>query len=164
MAYLKKLLFGADGPLRTQNFTSCLTALDLLYCFTILHNERGQERNGNIINGFSERNLIQSNLVILEQKWYGVLLTLNLLSGFLINFTQQKDQEVHENFICCFWKNLICSYLIFSGHFLTFDWVWSQLSQATATIEYLKSQDMIKILKQSGHDFPGKRLCGGYYT
>ena len=23
---------------------------------------------------------------------------------------------------------------------------------------------MIKILKQSGHDFPGKRLCGGYYT
>ena len=84
MAYLKKLLFGADGPLRTQNFTSCLTALDLLYCFTILHNERGQERNGNIINGFSERNLIQSNLVILEQKWYGVLLTLNLFSGFFI--------------------------------------------------------------------------------
>ena len=76
----------------------------------------------------------------------------------------KRDQEVHENFICCFWKNLICSYLIFSGHFLTFDWVWSQLSQATATIEYLKSQDMIKILKQSGHDFPGKRLCGGYYT
>ena len=98
MAYLKKLLFGADGPLRTQNFTSCLTALDLLYCFTILHNERGQERNGNIINGFSERNLIQSNLVILEQKWYGVLLTLNLLSGFLINFTQQKGSRGTRKF------------------------------------------------------------------
>ena len=55
-------------------------------CFTILHNETGQERHGNYINGFSERNLIQSNLIILEQIWYGVLLTLNLLSGFIINF------------------------------------------------------------------------------
>ena len=27
-------------------------------CFTGLHNERGQERHGNYINGFSERNLI----------------------------------------------------------------------------------------------------------
>ena len=44
------------------------------------------------------------------------------------------------------------------------DWVWSKLSQATVTIADLKSQDMIKILKQSGHDFPGKRLCGGYCT
>ena len=59
-------------------------------CFTILHNERGQERHGNYINGFPERNLIQINLVILEQKLCGVLLTLNLLSGFFINFTQQK--------------------------------------------------------------------------
>ena len=41
-------------------------------CFTILHNEKYQERHGNYINGFSERNLIQTYLVILEQKWYGV--------------------------------------------------------------------------------------------
>ena len=39
-----------------------------------------------------------------------------------------------------------------------FDWMWSKLSQAT--IESLKSQDMVKILKQSGHDFSGKCLCG----
>ena len=26
----------------------------------------------------------------------------------------------------------------------------------------LNSQDMIKILKQPGHDFSGKRLCDGY--
>ena len=57
-------------------------------CFTILHNERDQGRHGNYINVFSERNLIQSNLVILEQKWYGVLFTLNLLSDFFINFAQ----------------------------------------------------------------------------
>ena len=49
---------------------------------------RCKERHGNYINGFSERSLIQCNWVILEQKWDGVLLTLNLLSGFFINFTQ----------------------------------------------------------------------------
>ena len=57
-------------------------------CLTILNCERGQERHGNCINGFSERNLIQSNLVILERKWDGAHLTLDLLSGFFINFTQ----------------------------------------------------------------------------
>ena len=41
-----------------------------------------------------------------------------------------------------------------------FDWVWSKLSQATVTIGSLKSQDMIKILKQSGLDFSGESLCG----
>ena len=45
-----------------------------------------------------------------------------------------------------------------------FDWVWSKLSQATVTIAYLKRQDMIKIIKQSGHDFLGKRLGSGYCT
>ena len=59
-------------------------------CFTILHNEMGQERHGNNINSFSERDLTQSNLVILKQKWYGFLLALNLLSDFFINFTQSK--------------------------------------------------------------------------
>ena len=61
-------------------------------------------------------------------------------------------------------KNLICGNLISSGHFLMFDWVWSKLSQATVTIAYLKSQDTIKILKQSGNDFPGKLLFDGYCT
>ena len=51
---------------------------------------KGPRENTSYINGFSQRNLIHSNLVILQQKWYGVLLTLNLLSGFFINFTQQK--------------------------------------------------------------------------
>ena len=75
MAYQKKFLFGANGP-ATQLWIHCKD------CFTILPNKRGQERHGNYVNGFSERNLIQSNLVILEQKWYDVLLTLNLLPGF----------------------------------------------------------------------------------
>ena len=44
-------------------------------------------------------------------------------------------------------KNLICGNLIFPGNFLLFDWVWSKLSQTTVPIAYLKSQDMIKILK-----------------
>ena len=44
-------------------------------------------------------------------------------------------------------KHLICGNLIFSSHFLMFDWVWSKLSQTTVDIAYLKSKDMIKILK-----------------
>ena len=85
MAYPKNSCLGQMGHLElrmshsvSQHWIRCKD------CFTILHNERGQERHGNYINGFSERNLIQSNLVILEQKWYGVLLTLNLFSGFFI--------------------------------------------------------------------------------
>ena len=30
------------------------------------------------------------------------------------------------------------------------------------TSRSLNSQDMIRILKQSGHDFSGKHLCDGY--
>ena len=63
-------------------------------------------------------------------------------------------------FLVAFWeKNLFWGNLIFSGHFLIFDWVWSKLNKVTVTIRSLKSQDMIKIIKQSGHDFSGKRLC-----
>ena len=45
---------------------------------------KGPRETWEIYNGFSERNIIQSNLVILEQKWYGALLILNLLPGFFI--------------------------------------------------------------------------------
>ena len=82
---------------------------------------------------------------------------------FLLILLKKRNQEVHEIFFSCFLrKNFFWSNLIFSSHFLMFDWVWSKWSQATVTIGSLKSQDMIKILKQSGHDFSGKRLCDGY--
>ena len=42
------------------------------------------------------------------------------------------------------------------------DWVWTKLSHATVIIGSLKSQNMSKILKQSGHDLSGKRLCHRY--
>ena len=29
---------------------------------------------------------------------------------------------------------------------------------------FLNSQNMIRIFKQSGHDFSGKRLCNGYFV
>ena len=48
------------------------------------------------------------------------------LSFFLI-LHNKKGQEVHESFISCFSrKNLIWGHLIFLGHFLLFDWVWSK--------------------------------------
>ena len=132
-------------------------------CFTILHNERDQERHGNYINGFFERNLIvfraiwsfwNKNDMMSSSLWI-------CSQVFFINFTQKRYQEVHEIFFSCFLrKNFFWGNLIFSSHFLMFDWVWSKLSQVTVTIGSLKSQDMIKILKQSGRGSSGKRLCG----
>ena len=123
--------------------------------FIILHNERGQERHGSYINGFSE-SLIHSNLVILEQKMVSRPLNFeSALRFFLLILHNKRDQEVHENFISCFLrKNLIWGNLIFSGHFLMLDWVWSKLSQVNVSIGSLKRQDMIHILKQSGYYFP----------
>ena len=75
-------------------------------------------------------------------------------------------------------KNLIWGNLIFLGHFLLFDGMWSKLIQATVTIRSfnsqsmisfmittgsLNSQGMIRILKQSEHDFSGKHLCDEYF-
>ena len=69
-------------------------------------------------------------------------------------YTIKGTKRYIKAFLVCFLKkDLIWGNLIFSGHFLMFDWVWSKLSQATVTIGSLKSQDMIKILKQSGHYF-----------
>ena len=64
----KKILFGANGLFRTQ--MSSQLWIHCQDCFKILHNERGQERHGNFINGFSEKNLILGNFAVLAQKWY----------------------------------------------------------------------------------------------
>ena len=86
--------------------------------------------------------------------------------------------EVHENVISCFSrKKIIMGNSIFLGHVLLFYLAWSKLSQATVTIGSLNCQvmvsfmiatgslhcqDMIRIFKQSWHDFSGKHLCDGY--
>ena len=61
-----------------------------------------------------------------------------------------------------FRKNLVWGNVIFLGYFLLFDRVWLKSSQATVNIGSLNTQDMFRILKRSGHDFSGKRLCDGY--
>ena len=69
--------------------------------------------------------------------------------------------------------------MIFLGHFLLFHWMWQNLTKATVTIGSLinsqeklsfviadgslNNQDMIKILKQSGHGLTGKCVCEGYF-
>ena len=50
MAYPKKFIM--SHPV-LQLWISCRD------CFTILHNKRVQERHGDYINGFSERNVIE---------------------------------------------------------------------------------------------------------
>ena len=84
---------------------------------------------------------------------------------FFYYFTQKKRPRGILIFFSCFQrKNLFWGNLIFSSHFLMFNWVWSKLSQTSVTIGSLKSQGMIKILKQSGHDFSAERLCGRQCT
>ena len=92
MTFLKKSLLRANVAFGTQNVASYLKLW--FYCkdyFTILHNERDQRDMG--INGFSERNLIQSNLVVLRQKGCDVVITLDLQSGFFNQFYTIKESK-----------------------------------------------------------------------
>ena len=72
----------------------------------MLPNEKGKERHGNYINGFSEKDLIWGNLVILAQKWC-ILITLDLLQVFFKILLNERGQEVFENFISCFSKKVL---------------------------------------------------------
>ena len=96
-------------------------------CFTILHNERGQERHANYFNSFSERNIIVFRAIrSFGTKMVCALFTLILLSGFFINFTQEKGTKEYVKVFSVFFlrKNLFWGNFIFSSHFLIFDWVW----------------------------------------
>ena len=66
---------------------------------------------------------------------------------------------LHKTLIGCLRKNFIRGNLIFLSHFLLFDCALSKLHQPIQTIGSL---DMIRIRKQSRHDFSGKHLCDGY--
>ena len=82
-----------------------------------------------------------------------------------LKFSRMNREVIGTLKLFCFLrKNFILGNLIFLtlGHFLLFDWSLLKLSQATVTIGSLNSQDMIRILKQSRHDFSGKHLCDGY--
>ena len=130
-------------------------------CSTILHNERGQEGHRNYVNGFSERNGIVLVIVLSHFGTKVLWCPLHFESTLRFFYWFYWDQEIHEKFFSCFLrKNLFWGNLIFWSHFLMPHYVWSKLSQATVTIGSLKSQQMIKIFKQSGHDFSGKRFCG----
>ena len=141
MAYPKKFLFWVNGSFRTPNVTSCLETgceisqfwINCEDCFFNFAQWKGPRETLKLYWRFfwKKSYCIQSNLIILEQKWYGVLFTLTLFSGFFINFTQEKESRA-------IWKSHLGN-LIFSGRFLMFDWVWSKLSQATITIGSLKS-------------------------
>ena len=54
----KKILLGVNEPLRTQNAASSQLCICCRDFFTILHNEKGQERHGNYINGFSKKKIL----------------------------------------------------------------------------------------------------------
>ena len=73
----------------TQNSASCLATLDPLYGLFYSTLKVAKKDMEILIMVFLEKkNLIQSNLVNLAQKWYGVLITLDFLWGIFINLTQ----------------------------------------------------------------------------
>ena len=53
--FSKKMKFEAIVSFKTQNVTSTQLWIHCKNCVTMLHNERGKERHGNYIRGFSEK-------------------------------------------------------------------------------------------------------------
>ena len=113
-------------------------------CFTILHNERGQERHGNYINGFSERKLIVFWAIWSFWNKNGALFTLNLLSGFFIYFTQKEGLRGTWKFFCLFLekKSLLGQFDIFKSFFN----VW------LGVVKIEPGHCYYWIFKKSGHD------------
>ena len=74
-------------------------------------------------------------------------------SGLTVRMFSKFAQSKGANryMACCFSrKNFIRGKLIYLGHFLLSDWVWSKLSQATVSIGSLNSQDMISFMITTG--------------
>ena len=149
MVFPKKISFGVNGPLSTQNGASSQLWICCKDCFTILHNERGQERQGNYIvfpkKSYSEQFGYFGSKMIWSHNFGSAV------RFFLLILYNKKGQEVHENCISCFLrKNVILD------HFLLFDWAWSKLSQASYYWMFKKSRhffpDCYWILKQSRYN------------
>ena len=91
--FSKKMKFEAIVSFKTQNVTSSQLWIHCKNCVTMLHNERGKERHGNYIRGFSEKKKKKKKKKKMGQfghfcqKWC-VLITLHLLEVFYLNFVQ----------------------------------------------------------------------------
>ena len=97
----------------------------------------------------------------------------------LLKFSRMKGADRFMKILLLFEKKFhLAQFDLFSLEAIFYsDWAWLKLSQVTATIGSLNSedritfmisagslnsQDMIRILKQSRHDFSGKHLYDGY--
>ena len=162
MAFPKKFLFRANGPFRIQNVTSCLETgceisqlwISCKDCFTILHNERGQERHGNYINGFFERNLIVFRAIWLFWNKNGMMSSSLWICPqvFILIKGTKKYMKI---FLVVFWEKI---------SFGQFDLFRSIFNVWLGVVKIEPGHCNYWILKQSGHDFSGKRLCGRYCT
>ena len=124
VAFAKKFLLGANGSFRTQKGTSSQLLICCKECFTILYNERGQERLMKIILMV----FMIGQFGHFSQKW-NVLITLDHNSEFFIFIIlrNKRSQEVHENVNKLF-LSLIWGSLIFLGQFLLFYWACLKLN------------------------------------
>ena len=122
----------------------------------------------------TKKNLFRTNGPFCARKWH-ILITLGQHKEFFSNFAEWKGLIGIWKIYCFSWKKFIWGNLIFSA-LRPFFAVWSSMveiepchcyyrilkSQDVITFMVpagsLNSQDMIRILKQSRHDFSGKHL------
>ena len=138
---------------------------------------KGTKRDMEIILMVFLFRFIQSDSVIFTQTFF-VLNFGSFLSFLLI--LHNKSGQGHGSFTGCFLrKNLIWSILIILGFFrstVRLDLVKIEadhcycvrylngqgMNYFMITTGFLNSQDMMKILKQSRHDFSARHLCDGH--
>ena len=115
-------------------------------CFTILHNERDQERHGNYINDFSERNLIVFRAIWSFWNENGMVSSSLWICSqvFLLVLLKKRNQEVHEiSFSCFLRKNF------FWGQFELFK---SFFNVWLGVVKMEPGYCYLSIFKKSGHD------------
>ena len=84
-------------PVSRQDVRSHNSGSAVRIVFSILHNERGQERHWNYINGFSERNVIVSRAIWLFWNKNGMVSS-SLWHWFFYQFYSRKGTKSYMKF------------------------------------------------------------------
>ena len=115
-------------------------------CFTILYNERDQERHGNYINGFYKRNLIVFRAIWSLWNKNGMASSSLWICSqvLLLILLKNRKQVVHENLFSCFFeeKSFLGQFDLFKSFFN----VWLDV------VKIEPGHCTYWIFKKSGHD------------
>ena len=96
-------MFRANGPIKTQNGASSQLWNHCKDCVTVLYNERGKERHGNYINGFSGKKFNLGQFGHFGPKMEHPH-NFGSASDFFLILHNARGQEVHEILLVVFEK------------------------------------------------------------